>query len=259
MPDNADKETLDMGALAGAEASMNPYWFEDASTCPLPDLLESTNTPWEALGKLIASVEAVAGRDGALVHSTASVSSLASIEGNVIIGRNVEVGPGAVIEGPAFISDGTVIAPGAYVHTGSAIGAGCRVEHGSEVSHSLILDGTSIGSFALVADSVVGTGCAIGPGAVIANSRFDRREVEIAGPTGPDGSRMSLPSGQRSFGAVIGDKSNIGAGCVVQPGTLIGRESDVYPATAARGFVPDRRMLREAKPLMGLPKPETAS
>jgi NDP-sugar pyrophosphorylase family protein len=152
----------------------------------------------------------------------------------ISIGEGTIIEPGAYIQGPCVIGKRCVIRHGAYIRSDVICGDGCHIGHSTELKHSVLLDGASATHFVYVGDSILGNGINLGAGVKCANLRLDRREVGVV----VGGNR--LKTGLKKFGAIVGDRAQIGCNCVLNPGTLVGRESFALPLMNVKGYVPAR-------------------
>lgn len=132
----------------------------------------------------------------------------------ISIGKGVVIEPGVYIQGPCIIGKECIIRHGAYLRGGVICGDHCAIGHSAEIKHSILLDYAAATHFTYVGDSIVGNRANLGAGVKCANLRLDRKEVK---------------PGMQKFGACIGDRVQIGCNCVLNPGTLIGKESIVHP------------------------------
>jgi len=174
---------------------------------------------------------------------------------SISIGRGTVIEPGVCIQGPCIIGKECVIRHGAYLRDGVLCGDRAAVGHGAEIKRSILLDEAAATHFTYVGDSIVGSGANLGAGVKCANLRLDRSEVAVG-----DGEKK-VRTGLKKFGAVIGDRVQIGCNCVLNPGTLVGKESVSHPLLNFGGIIPprskiaaDRRVKVEpiAKPLAEL-------
>ncbi len=160
------------------------------------------------------------------------------IVGKVHIDPSVKIPPCCVIEGPVYIGPETEIRPGAYLRGNVMVGWGCVLGNASEYKNCLLMDDVETAHFNYVGDSVLGNGAHLGAGAILANLRLQRDEVMVSTPKG------KMPSGRRKFGALLGDKAEVGCNAVLQPGTILGKRSLVYPAMAFSGYLPENHLAR---------------
>jgi len=153
-------------------------------------------------------------------------------DGETFIHPNARIGDFVRIEGPCYIGSGAEIRHSAYLRKGSWICDGAVVGHSTEVKNSILLPGAKAPHFNYVGDSIIGVDANIGAGAKLSNVRNDRREVFV---TLSDGKRFG--SGLRKFGALIGDKSQLGCNVVTNPGTIMPPGSMIGPNETVGGWV----------------------
>jgi len=147
---------------------------------------------------------------------------------NVLVGENVKIYPTATIEGPAIIGSGSEIRPGAFIRGSVITGERCVIGNSSELKNCILLDGVQVPHYNYVGDSVLGNKAHTGAGTICSNLKSDGKSVVIHGDT-------DFETGLRKVGAFLGDGADVGCGCVLNPGTVIGKNTSVYPLTALRG------------------------
>lgn len=184
--------------------------------------------PWEALPGLkgyiaelseqLNPAEYIRRGERVWIHNTAVVASSAFIGDNVIIGPESEVRHCAFIRGDVLI------------------GANCVVGNSVEVKNAVLFDSVQVPHFNYVGDSILGYKAHLGAGAVTSNVRADKKPVPIR--SGDD----VIQTGMNKCGAMVGDFAEIGCNAVLNPGTVIGRESIVQPLSSVRGAVPERHI-----------------
>lgn len=161
------------------------------------------------------------------------------VSGAVFIGQGTVVEQGAMIRGPAWIGEGCEIRNGCYIRENVIVGSGCVLGNSCEFKNSILLDEVQVPHFNYVGDSILGFRSHLGAGVILSNVRLDRSEVVVADPEG-----RLLPTGLRKFGAVIGDRVEVGCNSVINPGSLIGRNSVLYPGTQWRGVLPANSVVK---------------
>jgi len=154
------------------------------------------------------------------------------LTGPVYLHPSVKLPPYAIITGPAWIGPETDIRPGAQIRGNVIAGARCVLGNASEYKNCLLLDQVETAHYNYVGDSILGNRAHLGAGAICSNLRLDRTEVMVKLPAGP------LGSGLRKFGAVLGDRAEVGCNAVLNPGTLLGPRALVMPALAFGGYLP---------------------
>jgi len=166
------------------------------------------------------------------------------ITGRVWLHPTVKLPAFAVIQGPAYIGARTDIRPGAFIRGNVIVGEGCVLGNSSEFKNCLLLDGVQAPHFNYVGDSILGNGAHLGAGVICSNLRLDQGEVIIRLPDGPVG------TGLRKFGAVLGDKAEVGCNAVLNPGTLLGPRALVMPCLAFGGYLPPATIARSRQPIL---------
>lgn len=201
----------------------NPFYYSQffEETGIFSGLFENVNYAWEALPKIEDFI-------GSFKKSS-FFTGFREISENVYVGKNVEIDRDARIEGTAIICNDASIGHSAYLRAGVLIGENVHVGHATEVKHSIILKNSKLAHLNYIGDSIIGSNVNISGGATLANWRFDKKEVEIRfeGKT--------INTSMEKFGSVIGDGSFIGVSAVLNPGTILGKKTLVYPLISVKG------------------------
>ena len=201
--------------------------------------LEQTEYPWE----ILPHIAAVIGEIGAAldpdryrhpspsvwIAKTASVAPTAYLGGNVIIGEHTEVRHGAFIRGNALV------------------GEGCVVGNSTELKNVILFDGVQVPHYNYVGDSVLGYKSHMGAGAITSNVKSDKTPVVVKPAVGCEGDFEAISTGQKKMGAMLGDYVEVGCNSVLNPGTVIGPHSNVYPLSSVRGAVPANSIFKSGK------------
>jgi len=190
-------------------------------------IFDNVTHAWEALAKISTYLQfrLKPGIYGKLIGKP-------FISGAVFIGRGTVIEHGAMIKGPAWIGEGCEIRNGAYIRENVVVGDGVVLGNSSEFKNCLIFDEAQIPHFNYVGDSILGYKAHLGAGAILSNVRLDHAPVNVITPEGP------ISTGLRKFGAIVGDRAEIGCNSVLSPGSIIGRDSIIYPGTSWRGVLP---------------------
>jgi NDP-sugar pyrophosphorylase family protein len=199
-------------------------------------LFENSTAVWDALKQIVSYLQfrlkpAIQGR----------TIGKPFISGAVFIGKGTVVEQGAMIKGPAWIGEGCEIRNGCYIRENVIVGSGCVLGNSCEIKNSIIFDEAQIPHFNYVGDSIVGYRGHLGAGVILSNVKLDHAEITI--PTGPAGA-VHVPTGLKKFGAVIGDRAEIGCNSVLNPGSIIGRNTILYPGTLWRGVAPAESIVK---------------
>ncbi len=200
--------------------------------------------PWEWLKKIGAALEAA--EFGPL---ELKVPLGVHIEGRVWLHPSVKLPHTATLIGPAYIAARTEIRPGAFIRGNVIVGEGCVLGNSSEFKNCLLMEGVQAPHYNYVGDSILGNKAHLGAGAICSNLRLDQGEVQVKLADG-----TAIPTGLRKFGAVLGDKAEVGCNAVLNPGTLLGPRSLVMPAIAFGGCLPPASIARVRQTVTILPR-----
>ena len=149
----------------------------------------------------------------------------------VLIGYGAKISPTAKIEAPAVIGAGSEIRHGSFIRGSVIIGEGCVVGNSSELKNCILLDHVQVPHYNYVGDSVLGSHSHMGAGAICSNLKADKEVVTVHGD-------RDYATGLRKVGGFLGDQADVGCGAVLNPGTVVGRGTSVYPLTSLRGVYP---------------------
>ena len=148
------------------------------------------------------------------------------------------VAPTASITGPCIVDSGAQIRHCAFIRGNVIVGKGTVVGNSCEVKNSLLFDEVEAPHFNYVGDSILGYKSHLGAGAITSNIKNDKKNVEIHFPLG------SIKTEMRKLGAIVGDGVQVGCNCVLNPGTVIGKETRIYPLNSVRGWVDEKSIYK---------------
>ena len=188
--------------------------------------------PWEWLKQIGAALAAADFTGGQ------SLPPGIHAEGPVFVHPSAQLPAYATLIGPIWIGPETKLLPGCFLRGNVIVGARCTVGHNAELKNSLLMDGVQVPHRPYVGDSILGNGAHLGAGAVLSNLRLDQKAVTLRLPTG------TFDTGLRKFGAILGDKAEVGCNAVLQPGTLLGPRALVMPTMAFGGYLPPATIAR---------------
>lgn len=194
----------------------------------LKELFESNEYPWEMLPKikdLIAS----------LLES--GIEGFTLLKDGVLVGENVKIAPTVTIEAPAIIGHNCQLRPGAYLRGNVITGSGCVLGNSSEYKNCILLDNVQTPHYNYVGDSILGNKAHTGAGTICSNLKSDGKAVVIRG-------EENIETGLRKIGGILADGADVGCGCVINPGTVIGKNTSVYPLTPLRGVYPANSIVK---------------
>lgn len=151
---------------------------------------------------------------------------------NIWIARDAKVFDSAYVEGPVIIDSGAEIRHCAFIRGKAVIGKNAVVGNSTEVKNSIIFDGVQVPHYNYVGDSVLGYKSHMGAGSITSNVKSDKTDIKIKNHGD------EIETGLRKMGAVLGDFVEVGCGSVLNPGTVIGAHTNIYPLSSVRGVVP---------------------
>ena len=160
------------------------------------------------------------------------------ISNTVFIGSGTIVEQGAVIKGPAWIGERCHIRSGCYVRENVIVGDGVVMGNSCEFKNCIVCDEAQVPHFNYVGDSILGFRAHLGAGVILSNVKLDHREISVAIDDG------IVPTGLTKFGAIVGDRTEIGCNAVLNPGTVIGRDCIIYPSVNVRGVIPRAHIVK---------------
>ncbi len=194
------------------------------------DYLESFLYPWDAL-KGIKDYIIKKGE-------TLDKNEFTEASPQVWIHKSARVAPSAFIGAPCIIDAEAEIRHCAFIRGSALIGKSCVIGNSVEVKNAIIFDCCQVPHFNYVGDSILGYKAHLGAGAVTSNVKSDRSLVSVATDEG------RIETGLKKFGAMVGDGVEVGCNSVLNPGTVIGKNSNIYPLSSVRGFVKENRIFK---------------
>ena len=216
-------EEIKIGSLF---ATLPPYLEPYACECEYP---------WE----VIARVEEIVGE--LLTHAP---EGYREIEKGILVGENVKIADSARIEPPAIIGKNSEIRHGAYLRGNVIVGENCVIGNSSELKSAILLDRVQVPHYNYVGNSMLGRGAHLGAGAICSNLKSDGSNVIVHTED------KSYNTGMRKLGATLGDGVEIGCGCVLAPGCIVGKNTTAYPLTFLRGTIPENSIVKSMKEIV---------
>ena len=187
--------------------------------------------PWEALTKLKTFI---------LAYAQQLPGDYERVSENVWIGEGTEIEKTVKIKGPAIIGRGCEIRQSAYIRENVLIGDNVVVGNSTEVKNAILLNGAQAPHFNYVGDSILGNKAHIGAGVILSNLKSTGGLVKVRYGT------ESLETGLRKLGAILGDFAEVGCNSVLNPGTIVGKHSIVYPLSSVIGYIPENSIYKRA-------------
>lgn len=204
-------------------------YFDLSKTMAGP-LFEGVDYPWEVLPRINSFICAL----GPMLPP----EEFEQRSENVWVAKSATVAPSACIIGPCIIDSEAEIRHCAFIRGNVIVGKGAVVGNSCEVKNSIIFDEVEAPHFNYVGDSILGYKSHLGAGAITSNIKNDKRNVEIHFPLG------SLETDMRKLGAIVGDGVQVGCNCVLNPGTVIGKNTRIYPLNSLRGWIDENSVYK---------------
>lgn len=200
------------------------------------DLLIKYTYPWEVLphieefilelGKRLPKDEYIQKEENIWIHKTAKVFESAYIKGPTIICKDAEIRHCAFIRGKAIIGEGAVVG------------------NSTELKNVILFNKVQVPHYNYVGDSILGYRSHMGAGSITSNVKSDKKLVIIKS------GKERIETGLKKVGAMLGDNVEIGCGSVLNPGTIIGKETNVYPLSSVRGIVPEHSIYKNKEEII---------
>lgn len=188
------------------------------------ELFEGKTYPWEVLPEI---------KDFILkLGKTLDPDEYEYREGDIWIAKSAKIAPTACISGPAIIGKDTEVRHCAFIRGNAIVGEDCVVGNSTELKNVVLFNCVQVPHYNYVGDAVLGYKSHMGAGSICSNVKSDKQLVVVK-----DGEEK-IETGLKKFGAMLGDHVEVGCGSVLNPGTVIGRNSNIYPLSPVRGCVP---------------------
>jgi NDP-sugar pyrophosphorylase family protein len=210
-----------------------PADFLDFNEMDHAAIFDGVAHAWEILPKLAAYL-----REKIVPANHGQVIGQPTIGEHVYIGEDTVIEPGAYIKGPAWIGPRCQIRHGAYIRENVIIGAGSVIGNSSEIKNSFLCKGCQVPHFNYVGDSILGAKVHLAAGVIVSNLKLNGDFITL-GLT-----HAVVATGLRKFGALIGDGAEVGCNAVLNPGSILGRRSMIYPGVAWRGILPENSIAK---------------
>ena len=187
-------------------------------------LLEQFTYPWEALAHIGDFVRALG--------ETLDPAVYEQIAPQVWVAKSASVAPTATIKPPCIIGPDTEVRPGAFIRGNVLVGSGAVVGNSTELKNVILFDGVQVPHYNYVGDSILGYKSHMGAGSITSNVKSDKTLVVIKN------GEERIETGRKKVGAILGDHVEVGCNSVLNPGTVIGRNTSIYPTSSVRGAIP---------------------
>lgn len=188
------------------------------------ELFEGAIYPWELLPKISGFIAALGGK--------LPTDKFTQVKEQVWIANSARVAPTACINGPAIIDEEAEIRHCAFIRGNAIVGKGAVAGNSTELKNVILFNKVQVPHYNYVGDSILGFQSHMGAGSITSNVKSDKTLVIVKS------GEERIETGLKKFGAMLGDHVEVGCNSVLNPGTVIGRNSNVYPLSCVRGCIP---------------------
>ena len=200
----------------------------DLSHTMAAEYLAGFTYPWEALGGIKSLIISLGEK--------LNPDDYREVSPQVWVHRTAKVAPTAFLGAPCIIGAETEVRHCAFIRGAALVGEHCVVGNSVELKNVILFDNVQTPHYNYVGDSILGYKSHMGAGSITSNVKQDQRPVVVHTPEG------NMETGLKKFGAMLGDFVEVGCNSVLNPGTVIGRHSNIYPLSSVRGVVPENHI-----------------
>lgn len=202
--------------------------FEKSGIDYIDTLVFSKEYPWEILPEIKQYVQKLIEK---------GIEGFTLIDKGVLVGKNVTIAKTATIIGPTILGNNVEVRPGAYIRGSVIVGDESVVGNSSELKNAILMKHSQVPHYNYVGDSILGNYSHMGAGSICSNLKSDGKNIVIHG-------EKNYETGLRKIGGILGDHADIGCGSVLNPGTIIGINTQVYPLTMLRGTYKENSIVK---------------
>lgn len=188
------------------------------------EIFQGKTYPWEVLPLIGTFIEKLG--------KTLSSEEYDQIGENIWVAKSASIAPTVAINGPCIIGKNAEIRQCAFIRGNAIVGEGAVVGNSTELKNVILFNKVQVPHYNYVGDSVLGYKAHMGAGSITSNVKSDKKLVVIHGED------FELETGMKKFGAMLGDGVEVGCNSVLNPGTVVGKNSNIYPLSSVRGVVP---------------------
>ena len=194
------------------------------------ELLEKVTYPWEALAQIEDYI--------IKLGNTLDPEKYEKKGENIWIAKNAKVMPTAYIQGPAIIGENAEIRHCAFIRGKAIIGNGAVVGNSTELQNVILFNKVQVPHYNYVGDSILGYKAHMGAGSITSNVKSDKKLIIIKN------GENKIETGIKKIGAMLGDEVEVGCGSVLNPGTIVGKNTNIYPLSSVRGVIPPKSIYK---------------
>lgn len=204
--------------------------YSDLSKTQAKELLESKTYPWEVLPCISQFIVELGNK--------LSEEEYEKRGENIWVAKSAKVAPTAYINGPAIIGKEAEVRHCAFIRGNALVGEGAVVGNSTELKNVILFDKVQVPHYNYVGDSILGYKSHMGAGSITSNVKSDKKLVVVKGK------EAHIETGLKKFGAMLGDEVEVGCGSVLNPGTVVGSHTNIYPLSSVRGVVPSHSIYK---------------
>ncbi len=194
------------------------------------DIFEGVTYPWEVLPKIEEFIISLG--------KTLDKNEYEEKGENIWIAKSAKVAPTAYIAGPAIIGKNAEIRHCAFIRGKAIVGEGAVVGNSTELKNVILFNKVQVPHYNYVGDSILGYKSHMGAGSITSNVKSDKKLVIVKN------GKEQIETGLKNFGAMLGDEVEVGCGSVLNPGTVVGKHTNIYPLSSIRGVVPEHSIYK---------------
>lgn len=213
-----------------SKLNFEPEKFFNLSNCQFLEIFYKSKFAWEALPKIAEYIE--------LQFKNKKLISNFGNKNNIFIGKGTIVQDGATIIGPAIIGRNCVIGHSSLIRENCLLEDNVHIGHAVETKNSIFLKNARVAHLSYIGDSIIGCNTNISGGVILANFRLDKKPITVRYKN------QIINTELKKFGAVVGDNSNIGVNSVLNPGTILGKNTVVHPLNSVIGAHKDNEIIK---------------
>lgn len=193
-------------------------------------LFENIDFPWEVLPKISEFI--------IKLGESLPKDKFYEFGENIYVAKSAKVAKTACLNGPLIIDEGAEIRHCAYIRGSVIVGKNCVVGNSTELKNAILFNNVQVPHYNYIGDSILGYKCHFGAGSITSNVKSDKSIVQV----NYEGDKID--TGLKKFGAIVGDGVEIGCNSVLNPGSIIMRNSNIYPLSSVRGVVPENSIFK---------------
>ena len=206
-------------------------------------LFEGITYPWEALPKI---------HDFIISLGETLPKDIYEERGEHIwVAKSAKVAPTACLNGPLIVDEEAEIRHCAFVRGNAIVGKGAVVGNSTELKNVVLFNKVQVPHYNYVGDSILGFKAHMGAGSITSNVKSDKTLVVVKGEGASTEGSISIETGLKKMGAMLGDNVEVGCNSVLNPGTVVGRNTNIYPASMVRGVIPAGSIYKKATEIVG--------